>query len=262
MLKLLFIRHGESTGNRDRRMAGHQDDGLTPLGHHQCHRLALALHQRQWRPSHIYTSPLRRSVESLTCLLKPWPWQLPNGNGVALEKLHNCAFKSLPYRQQGDRDVPGSPGLTFSTALAEFQAGVLTGLTWPEARRNYPDLCSALETQQGWVPIPGAETPLQGQRRAQDFIQQVMADHANGDTLWILSHHWILEHLVAALLGSDRTWQLTIPNTAVFEFWIDRDRWLEDGMPLGISDFWQIKRFSDCSHLELPTDLGDGLEGR
>jgi 2,3-bisphosphoglycerate-dependent phosphoglycerate mutase len=58
-----------------------------------------------------------------------------------------------------------------------------------------------------------------------------------------------MEHLIACVLECDRTWQIAIPNTALFEFWIDRDRWSNSGMTLGINTFWQIRRFSDLTHL-------------
>jgi 2,3-bisphosphoglycerate-dependent phosphoglycerate mutase len=50
-------------------------------------------------------------------------------------------------------------------------------------------------------------------------------------------------------MGCDRTWKMRIPNTAFFEFWIDRDRWSDSGMSRGISDLWQIKQFGDIPHL-------------
>ena len=248
MLKLLFIRHGESIGNREHRMAGHSNDGLTPEGQQQCRRLAQRLYQQRWQPSHIYTSPLRRAVESLAYLLEPWSDllspNLPIREGATPEKPrwgHAVTASNLQAKY--------TLKITASVALQEFQAGVLTDLTWVEAKRQYPTLCRQLETSKDWVAIPNAETPQQGQHRAQNFIQQLLANHRNGDAIWIVSHHWIMEHLMSALMGCDRTWQMMIPNTALFEFWLDCDRWLQTGMAQGISDLWQIKRFSDGQHL-------------
>jgi 2,3-bisphosphoglycerate-dependent phosphoglycerate mutase len=136
-----------------------------------------------------------------------------------------------------------------SADLQEFNAGILTGLTWKEAQQQYPELCQALETQSDWVPIPAAETPWQGRDRAARFIRHLLATHSNGETVWVISHHWILEHLIANLMGCERTWQLPIPHTALFEFWIDRDRWWDDGICREISDHWQIKHFADVVHL-------------
>lgn len=247
MLKLLFIRHGESTGNRDQRMTSHLEDELTLTGQQQCQSLGHRLHQQGWRPSHIYTSPLYRAVESLAYLCQPWEWPLPS----ELPHIPTILKDALSPDQVVPLTLPPTdlPVIAVAEALQEFQAGILTGLTWTEAKQHYPVLCQSLETSREWVAIPEAETPLQGQQRARRFIQQLLTQHRNGDAVWIITHHWILEHLIAVLMGCDRTWQMPIANTALFEFWIDCDRWSQAGMTLGISDHWQIKRFGDCQHL-------------
>lgn len=249
MLKLLLMRHGESTSNRDRRITGKDNASLTDSGHQQCRQLAAWLYQQGWQPTHIYSSPLNRALESLEELLQPWQWQLqfertldqPPGVGK-----HSDEVRPLPLLAQGPQAPP--PCFT-STHLQEFHAGILTGLTWSEAQQRYPDLCLALETNRDWVPIPAAETPYQGKQRAQTFIEHLLLTHRNGDAVWVMAHQWILEHLIAVLLGGDRTWQITMPNTALFEFWLDCDLWSQVGMTRHISDLWQIKRFNDCPHL-------------
>lgn len=242
MFKLLFIRHGESTGNQYGLIAGHLADGLTPQGQQQCRRLAAHLQAAGW-PSHIYCSPLRRAMDSLSYLIAPWDEEQPS---MWVEQQQGGGAESLSPDRSGE---PTSPPITITEALAEFQAGILTGLTWTAAKVRYPDLCRALETGPDWVAIPGAESPLDGRERANTFLHQLFTRHQGDDTVWVMTHHWIMEHLIASLLGCDRTWQLTIPNTAVFEFWLDYDRWFQPGMPRSISNYWQIKRFGDCSHL-------------
>ena len=246
MLKLLFIRHGESTGNREQRMTSHLADELTLKGQQQCRTLAQCLYRQGWQPTAIYTSPLYRTVESLAYLIEPWGWSFPASlpHAKAILETSPSPEGDIPYGL-----TTNSPSITASEHLQEFRAGILTGLTWREAKQKYPVLCQALETSSEWVAIPEAETPLKGQERARQFIQQLLTTHDNSERIWVIAHHWILEHLIAALMGCDRTWQMTIPNTALFEFWIDRDRWPQTGIALGISDYWQIKRFGDCQHL-------------
>lgn len=253
MLKLLLMRHGESTSNRDRRMAGQDDSPLTECGRHQCQQLAIWLKQQGWHPSHLYSSPLRRSLESLAVLLSSWQWQLPPAALQSPAKVMGAATGKRPGLTAITLKALGPhapPPLTLAAPLQEFQAGILTGLTWPEAQQRYPQLCHELETNRDWIPIPEAETPLQGRQRAQQFIDHLVQTHGNGDAVGIMTHQWILEHLIAALLGCDRTWQMAMPNTALFEFWLDRDRWEQSGMALGISDLWQIKRFNVTPHLQ------------
>ncbi|WP_204139014.1 histidine phosphatase family protein [Halomicronema sp. CCY15110] len=249
MLKLLLMRHGESTSNRDRRMAGQDDAPLTEHGHQQCQQLATWLYDQDWQPSHIYSSPLRRAVESMTDLLQPWQWQLSTeaartGSQAAIAAPNDWLPVSLLAR---GKQVP--PAVFFAAQLCEFQVGILTGLTWAEAQQRYPDLCEALVTSLDWLPIPQAETPRQGRQRAEAFITQLLSRHRNGDAVWVVAHQWILEHLVAALMGGDRTWQITMSNTALFEFWLDCDRWAQTDMARHTSTLWQIQRFNECPHL-------------
>ncbi|MGD1944192.1 MAG: histidine phosphatase family protein [Leptolyngbyaceae cyanobacterium] len=245
MLKLLFIRHGESTGNRAGRMSGHEADRLTAQGQQQCRQLAHHLHRQRWRPSHIYSSPLQRALDSVAELAAVWQWQLSAPPDSQILPVSNGDPREL-LMEQGAGDLPQ---LRIVHQLQEFDAGILTGLTWREAQQQYPDLCQALETSPDWVPIPHAETPLAGRSRAADFVNYLLAKHQNGDAVWLISHQWIMEHLIACLMGCDRTWQMPMANTATFEFWLDRDRWSASGVTQGISDLWQIKRFNDCQHL-------------
>lgn len=256
MLKLVFIRHGESTGNRDQRMAGHASDRLTSTGQTQCQRLADYWYQHQWPPTYIYTSPLPRAMESLALLSKPWPWSFTydsRRDAISTAYSSQPASSSLALGLRKSLEHPSgqtdAPPIAVSEALAEFQAGVLTGLTWPEAQEHYPQLCRDLITTPDWVPIPEAETPSQGRARANHFIQGLLANHSNRDRIWVISHHWIMEHLIASLMGCDRTWQIKIHNTAWFEFWLDCDRWSQTGIMRTVSDCWQIKQFHDCRHL-------------
>lgn len=250
MMQVLLIRHGESEGNRSQRMAGRSRDRLTDLGRDQCDRLGRFLHRAQQTPTHAYSSPLPRATDSVAALLTalgatpdPPPESLPS---TVQRSEMACARWRLPG------DDGGWVPVTHCDDLMEFDAGILTGLTWAEAKGRYGELCHALEATPEWLPIPQAETPQQGRDRARRFISQILAQHGNGDRLWVMTHHWILEHLVAQLLGCDRTWRLSIANTAWFEFWIDRDRWYPapgDEMGLYLSDRWQIRRFGDCPHL-------------
>ncbi|MEM6835306.1 MAG: histidine phosphatase family protein [Cyanobacteria bacterium P01_C01_bin.120] len=249
MLKLLLIRHGESISNRDRRLTGQDDSPLTAQGHQQCHQLAAWLQAYSWAPTHIYCSPLRRALETLSDVMQPWLWQLvpplqPDSEFCQSDRVW---LNQLHLRAEGLQDAPKFQVCSF---LQEFNAGILAGLTWAEAQQRYPDLCHQLITSDDWVPIPDAETPQQGQQRAQSFIQSLLRNHQNGDAIWVMSHHWILEHLIACLLGGNRTWQIAMPNTALFEFWLDRDRWEQTGMTRYISDLWQIKQFNSTPHLE------------
>jgi probable phosphoglycerate mutase len=226
-LKLIFIRHAESVGNVEKRMQGHADYELTERGRQQAKQLAERLWAKGAPPSKVYSSPLKRAAQTAEILLAA-------GSGSALSPLG------------------GELGIEYIEDLLEFQNGIFKGLTWDEAREQYPALCADLEASPDWIPAPGAETLQDGRDRAQRFIQHVLEHHTNGETLWIVTHSWILQHLIAAMLGSDRTWHVHTQNTAVFEFWLERSRWpIPPTNPnRWNSDLWQIRRFNDTTHLK------------
>jgi 2,3-bisphosphoglycerate-dependent phosphoglycerate mutase len=226
-------------------MVGHLDDALTPLGRSQCQQLGTFLAKQATPPTHLYTSPLRRALESVACLLSAVtcsPDALP-AQFWTMPELTNAA-------QGAPQWIPDTtlPTISVASWLREFHPGILSGLTWQEAQQRHPALCQALETATHWVPIPEAETPQQGRDRATHMMRYLLQQHCQGETIWLMSHQWIMEHLIAVLMGCDRTWQLTIPNTALFEFWLDYDR-PAAGIHLNISNYWQIKHFGTCPHL-------------
>ncbi|WP_052050286.1 histidine phosphatase family protein [Leptolyngbya sp. KIOST-1] len=242
-LKLLLVRHGQSVGNAAGRMEGISSTGLTALGRQQSQRLGQELAATGWHPTHIYSSPLRRATETLTAL--------GQGLGIPTPALH--AKPSEGSAESGLFDsvnliAKAGVAVDISPELSEYDAGLFNGLTWAEACDRYPDLCQQLETSLDWQPIPGAETPEQGRARAQRFLAQVLARHGNGDRILVISHHWLLQQLIAGLLGSDRAWGLAMGHTARFEFWLDRDRWEQPGVNRLNTELWQIKRFNDCTH--------------
>ncbi|MGF1569527.1 MAG: histidine phosphatase family protein [Nodosilinea sp.] len=231
MLKLLLIRHGQSEGNLVGRMEGISSTPLTALGEHQSHRLGQRLGAEEWRPTHVYCSPLRRATATLSAMVE--------GFNASLDTLDNGppSFTRL------------SPLIELRDELQEYDHGIFNGLTWVEATERYPDLCASLEQSLDWRPIPQAETLEDGRRRSQRFVDYLLRCHQNGDRVWVVSHHWILQQIIARLLGCDRAWGLPMGNTARFEFWLDPSRWPDPGPNRLNTELWKIKRFNDCSHL-------------
>lgn len=239
-LKLLFIRHAESVGNVERRMQGHADYELTDRGRQQARQLAERLWNKGYPPSKVYSSPLKRAAQTAEILLQA-------------ERAVGQVTPHRPPSGTPNKPLNNKPlNIEYVEELLEFQNGIFKGLTWDEARARYPELCADLEASPDWIPAPGAETLQDGRDRAQRFIQRVLAQHHNGETLWIITHSWILQHLIAAMLGSDRTWHVSIKNTAVFEFWLERSRWAlhPDNPNRWNSDLWHIRRFNDTTHLQ------------
>lgn len=221
-MKILWIRHAESLGNQNLQMQGQLDSLLSDQGQQQAKLLADYLVQSSWPPSHIYSSPLQRAVETAQILQQVWS---------VLESQNSCP-------------------LHYEAELKEIHAGILQGLTWAEAKQQYPELCAKLESTPEWVPIPEAESLQAVSDRAHQFVHHLLAAHQNGDQIWVISHGGLLPYLLAALIGSDRVWGLQIPPTAMFEFELDRDRWLLPSPNTHNTTLWKIHRFNETPHLK------------
>ena len=215
-LKLLLIRHAESMGNRLGQMEGQRSTALTQQGCQQATRLRASLRRTSAKkgltPTVCYSSPLLRALQTAAILCGP---ETPGG-------------PEIPIQCQPD--------------LQEIYPGIFQGLTWAEAEVRYPDLCQRLCTQLALVTIPKAETARAAQQRSQDWLRNCLHRHGAGETVWVVSHAGLLQHLVAAVLGCDRTWQIQIPHTALFEFWLafPSDPTVDRLNP----EYWKIKQFN------------------
>lgn len=201
-------------------MEGQSSTELSALGKDQAQQLSRSLISSELElPTHLYTSPLRRATQTAAALRK----------GLH-RKNHNV------LSQQVD-------------SLKEIDQGIFQGMTWPQAQATYPDICSKLLTSLAWQPVPGAESPTAARERAAGWIAHMMRTHQPGDTLWTVSHAGILQHIIAALLGCDRTWRTEIAHTAIFEFWLAERQWEHLTHNRFNPEYWQIRRFNDSSHL-------------
>jgi broad specificity phosphatase PhoE len=243
-LKLLFIRHAQSTGNLEKRMQGHGEYSLSETGRQQAEDLAHRLLTEGWFPTHVYSSPLKRAMETTQILVDHF---LAAPLPAAVSDLIDGAEPTIDPPQEIRKALP----VRYADELKEFQNGIFQGLTWAEAEAQYPDFCRSLETSPDWIPIPKAESLEDARDRARRFIQTLLSQHHNGDHLWIISHSWILQHLISELMGCERSWRLRARNTALFEFWIDHSRWQRSDQNRFNTDLWQVRRFNDSHHLQL-----------
>lgn len=212
-LKLMLMRHGESVGNVDKRLEGQTSTSLSARGQQQAHQLAIYLKQ-QSLPTVLYSSPLRRAIET--------------AGQIAL--LTRC-----------------SPQI--ESALQELHQGIFEGLTWAEACHQYPQVCSSLSATFDFLPVPGAESPEQAHQRAVAWYQTLWQRHAPGESIWMVSHGGFMQHLIRVILGCDRSWQIPIGHTALFEFWLVSSD-LNQGNQTN-PECWKVLKFNETPHLSL-----------
>ncbi len=212
-MKVLMIRHGVTAANAEHRLQGHADVELSPEGVDQAERLHRRFAAEGLRPTHVYSSPLRRTAATASIVSRSW-------------------------------DVP----IVHWDDLKETDVGAFTGLTIAEAEVRFPEMTRAFLRDDNWDVVDNAEGYQARNDRARRVVDRVIADHADGDVVVLFAHGGILQCVVAALLGTDRVWSVAVGNTAVFEFEIDLERWRQDSDRLN-NRRWRILRFNDSEHL-------------
>ncbi len=162
--RLLLIRHGEASGNRELRYLGATDALLTPTGAEQASRLADAL--RLAPIGAIYASPLARA----------------RATAEALAVVRNPAL---------------TPQL--DARLREQDYGAWEGLTRAEAQARDPKAHAAWEAGAEVAP-PTGESLDALRARSIDCAQELAQRHA-GEVIALVSHVGPIKALVCAALG-------------------------------------------------------------
>ncbi len=213
-MRIIFVRHAETAANAEGRLQGHTEFDLSSAGVQQAERLYERFQAEDFQPTHIYTSPLRRTAETARIASRSW---------------------RVPVVHWDD--------------LKEHAVGVFSGLTMDEAERKFPDMVCEFQKSRDWDVVRNAETFRQRRARAQRVIDATVAHHSDDDVVMLFTHGGILQFILAALMGTDRVWGVPVGNTAIFEFALDRRRWASEGADRLNNSFWRILRFNDTTHL-------------
>ncbi len=213
-MRLVLVRHAQSTANAEGRWQGRSEFDLSSEGREQARRLSGRFQREGFEPTHIYSSPQKRTAETAKVVARAW---------------------SVP--------------IEFWDDLKEIDVGAFSGLTWDEIADRYPEVAEEFQRMRRWSIVPDAEPVEERIDRARRVIRAVVHRHSDKDTLLIITHGGILLHMLEALLDTGRTWGMTIRNTAVFDFALDIERWWVDGETRHNPTLWRIHRFNDASHL-------------
>ena len=153
-MRLLLIRHGETSANVEGRLQGHLDVSLSERGRRQSEQLAERLSHLS--PEALYTSPLKRARATADVIA--------GRNGLTPE------------------DRP---------ALMERNVGELAGLNREEIRARYPDFVRARAEVRTDVGVPGFESDADLKQRVLDGLGAIIESHP-AQTIGVVTHGGVI----------------------------------------------------------------------
>jgi probable phosphoglycerate mutase len=163
--RIFLVRHGSTALTQENKFSGKDDIPLADEGRHQAERLAVRLATRKIMA--IYSSPLKRTMETATLLA------MPHG---------------LPVIQ---RDT-----------LREISHGHWEGLTRAEVEARYPDEYNAWEEDPYTFAPAEGETGLAVTARALPELLSIVRAHKDQQVL-VVSHKATIRLLLSSILGFD-----------------------------------------------------------
>ena len=193
-LRLLLVRHGLSSFNKERRIQGRDDlSNLSEEGHEQARALGRSLQDVSIQAA--YSSPLQRAAATTASLLETQGGQAPDpvfDDGLLEVDLEPWSGQTIDELMQGST----------------------------EAYKIWKQRPMELELQRrdgsSYKPLPEL------MEQAQDFISKLLERHpANGnDTVLVVAHNAILRCLMLVLLGEpDHGFRrLRVDNTSLSVF--------------------------------------------
>ena len=155
-LKILLVRHGETSWNLEGRFQGRSDVPLNEKGKEQANALALAL--RGEALTAIYCSPLVRAKET-ACLIKAFHASVPL------------------YEEEG---------------LMEMDLGEFEGIEGPRWAAQYAEFRTAWKQNPASVRMPGGESLHEVQARAMSALERIAGAHPPESTLVLCSHNFVI----------------------------------------------------------------------
>jgi phosphoserine phosphatase len=163
MTKILLTRHGHVEGIKPERFRGRQPLNLTAQGRAQATALAQRISD-VWQPSHIYTSPLGRCVETATAIAKA------------------CGIAAKTCEELNDIDYGAWQFKTFADAKTLDAALFATWFATPQL-----------------VRFPLGESLQDLAARVADAVRMVLTRHAK-ETIVLVGHDSVNRVLLLGLL--------------------------------------------------------------
>ncbi len=180
-MRLLLIRHAESTGNRQRRLQGRAEFPLTERGRRQAEELAAAVSRLPITA--VASSPVVRALHTAEAIAGPL--------GLTVE---------------------------VQPALQEYDFGELSGLTWPEIRERHPQLIEQLLSDSSDFPhYPGEEGREAFRERVCGALWAIADRFAGEQSVAVVTHAGPIAVFLLDILqrGYQRPIPFTLDNASV-----------------------------------------------
>ena len=182
MALFYFVRHGVSEWNTENRLCGRSDVSLSDEGRRQATRLAERL--RALPPDAIYTSPLRRTVETAEIIAAT----------TGLKPIVDARLVELDY-------------------------GAWEGMTFAEVMDHDAGAYRAWDADPGNVAPRGGESGVRALERVVPFLDELAVRHsAERDHVVVVCHKTICRLVVCHVLGlspSEYRRRLSMDNAAL-----------------------------------------------
>lgn len=183
-MKVFILRHGETTGDVEKRYGGAYDDHLTTKGKKQSEELAKRLEGTGI--STMYVSPLARAIETAMIIAKKVPAKL----------------------------------ISVSDIRERNNYGVLTGLKKSEAKKKFDEEVEDLEENSPYHHVKGSEDYYEFSERVLGAFNEFIEDEFDKETLAIgfLTHGGPIRTIFREILGFEVE---GIKDCALFELEYD-----------------------------------------
>jgi broad specificity phosphatase PhoE len=184
--RLILVRHGVTTWNREGRFQGHLDPPLAPEGLEEARLLANRMQGAPGlRPARIVSSPLARARQTA-------------------ETIHAAIAGSGP-----------PPELVLDPDLVELGQGEWEGRTHAELAVEDAERYAAWRTRSGNHPPPGGESVDVAAPRVAAAVERAL--NGGGWPLCIVTHGGTLRLLAELLLNLERprAWALEVDNASL-----------------------------------------------
>ena len=215
--RIVFIRPGETEWNRQGRWQGWVSIPLNDLGRRQA--TALASFIRHIGMGALYTSDLKRALETAECLAQP------------------LGFTPIPDPRLRERNI-----------------GLWQGLTLDEMRAWYPDEYATMLSDIDGYRIPGGESRNDVRARVTKALNDILKQ-SSSETVGILSHTTAIKVLLGDLIPGYNPLEVDLDNTSVTTIHRRGDQW----ELVAVDDVMHLENLERRAARELETshDSGD-----